>query len=429
MAFRVFERLFVIVFILLSMQVEIGLTRPSESELDPAAVSAPVHVLDTAIEAGVDACGVVLVLLRWRRVLHAVRAVLPLVSLVALAALSTAWSAQPMLTLRRSALLLVSTALAIYIGERHTLEEQAELLTDVFCMMISAILILYFVAPKYVIDYVSHPGAWKGLSAYKNAFGQYMAIAVVLLLLVRFRRFRWLRYAFLITAAELLLLSQSAASLFSCVLIVAVLPLWRSAQLRGKQRWPLCTIAGTVLVAGMCFIAANTEGLLHLLGRTSMFSGRTQLWATVWDAIMRHPILGYGFDTFWASIKGEALDIRMAVGWPAQRADNGLLDLGLSLGVLGMALFLFVFALSFRRGVNYLTSGRQPLALWPIAYLCLFLLHSMAESTLLTTGNFPSLLFAMITTSLALNRRHAVIPELVPDLDNEGELLRHATSA
>jgi hypothetical protein len=29
---------------------------------------------------------------------------------------------------------------------------------------------------------------------------------------------------------------------------------------------------------------------------------------------------------------------------------------------------------------------------------------------------------------LALNRRHAVIPELVADLDNEGELLRHATS-
>jgi len=428
-AFHVFERLFAIVFLLLSMQVGIGLTRPSEAELDPGAVSASVHVLDTTIEAGVYACGVLLILLRWRRVLHAVRGVLPLMGLVALAALSMTWSAQPMLTLRRSALLLLSTLFAIYLGERYTLEKQAELLTDIFCMMISATVILYFVAPVYVIDQVSHPGAWKGLSAYKNAFGQYMAIAVVLLLLVRFRRFRWLRYAFLITAAELLLLSQSAASFFSCVLIVALLPLWRAAQLRGKQRWPLCTIAATMLCAGMYFIAANTERVLHLLGRNSTFTGRTRLWATVWAAIMRHPILGYGFDTFWASLRAEALDVRIGAGWLAQRADNGFLDLGLGLGALGMSVFLFVFALSFRRGVDYLTSGRQPLALWPITYLCFFLLHNMFESTLLTRGDFPSLVFAMIATSLALNRRQAAIAELTPDLSNEGELLSHATSA
>jgi exopolysaccharide production protein ExoQ len=428
-AFRIFERLFVVVFLLLSMQVSIGLTRPSESELNPQDVMAPVHVLDTSIEAGVDAMGLVLIALRWRRVVHAARAVLPLIGLVALAVLSTSWSAQPMLTMRRSALLLVATLFAIYIGERYTLEKQVELLTDVFCGMISAILILYFIAPKYVIDYVSHPGAWKGLSAYKNAFGQYMAIAVVLLLLVRFRRFRWLRYAFLVAAASLLFLSQSAASLFSCVLLVAALPFLRSVQLRGRQRWALCAIAGTVQFAGMWLLVANSEAVLRLLGRTSTLTGRTQLWAAVWDAVVKHPILGYGFDAFWDTVKGEAVDVRMIIGWPAQRADNGFLDLGLSLGVVGICLFLLVFALSFRRAIQHLTSNRQPLGLWPIAYLCLFLLLGVAESTLLTRGSLPSLLFAMMTTSLALNRGRVGVARFVPDFDDQPEWLGHATSA
>ena len=124
------ERLFVIVFFLLSMQVWIGLTRPSESEIDPSSVSAPVHILDTAIDMGLDGCGVLLILLRWRRVLQAIRAARPLVGLAVLAALSTAWSDHPMLTLRRSALLLLSTLFAIYLGERYSLEEQARLHTS-----------------------------------------------------------------------------------------------------------------------------------------------------------------------------------------------------------------------------------------------------------------------------------------------------------
>src|SRR5262249_3389659 len=151
--------------LLYSMQVEVGLTRPYEAETDSGAVVADVHVLDTAIEAGMDVCGVLLILLRWPRVLQAVRAVWPLVGLVALAALSTAWSDRPMLTLRRSAVLLMATLLAIYLGERYVLEKQVRLLAHIFCMMILAILIFYFIAPTYVIDYVSHPGAWKGLSA------------------------------------------------------------------------------------------------------------------------------------------------------------------------------------------------------------------------------------------------------------------------
>jgi exopolysaccharide production protein ExoQ len=424
---QAFERLFAIFLFLLSMQVWIGLTRPSESEIDPASVSAPVHVLDTAIDMGLDVYGALLILLRWRRVLQAIRAARPLVSLAVLAALSTAWSDHPMLTLRRSALLLLSTLFAIYLGERYSIEEQAQLLARIFCGMIVAICIFYLVAPAYVIDYVSHPGDWKGLSAYKNAFGQYMGIAVLLLLLVRFRRLDWLRYGFLAAAVGLLYLSRSAASLFCTVLIVAAMPLWRVVRVTKSQRPAVYTAVGIMLSTGMYLLATHTDRVFYMLGRNSSLTGRTQLWGAAWDAIMKRPVLGYGFDSFWASLQGEALNVRIGAGWLAQRSDNGYLDLGLALGIVGIILFLFVFALSFSKSIDWLKSKPQAIGLWPISYLCFFLLHNISESTLLTRGDFPSLLFAMVFTSLALSRSHETNQGNISErLNTECELAQYA---
>lgn len=404
-----FERVFIVVFFFLSMQVWIALSRPDEAELDPSAVSAPVHVLDAVIENAVNLCGAILIVLRWRRVTNAVRAVWPLMLLIALAIASTAWSDQPFLTLRRSALLLLSALVAIYLGERYSVPEQIEFLTGMFCLMITAILILRVVAPSYVVDYVSHPGAWKGLSAYKNAFGQYMAIAVALLTLVRFRRFDWLRYGFLAAAAAMLFFSQSAASVFCAVLVIVVMPLWRLARVREEQQLAIYSAAGITIAAGMYFMTTHSWVVLNLLGRNSTLTGRSQLWASVWDAIWKHPILGYGYDSFWASMGGEALDVRVGAGFLAQRSDNGYLDLALSLGAVGIIAFLFVFALSFRKAIDYLRSEPKAIGLWPITYLCIFLVQNMSESTLLTRGTFTLLVFIMVTTSLVLRRRDEAV--------------------
>jgi exopolysaccharide production protein ExoQ len=422
MALNVFERVFVVLFLLASMGVEIGLTRPYESETDPGAVTAAVHVTDVVVESGLEVCGILLIFLRWRRFVAAVRAVWPLVGLAVLAMASTAWSGRPDLTLRRSALLLVSMLIAIYAGERFEIKEQVGLLTYMFGAMIMTIVVLRFVAPPYVVDYVSHPGAWKGLSGYKNAFGQYMAIAALLLLLARFQYFRWLRYLFLGVAVGFLVLSQSAGSLLCLVLIVPLMPLWRSNRVQGRQRLPVYTMIGLGLFSVMDVFMTHSGRLFNLLGRNSTLTGRTQLWASVWDAIMKRPLLGYGYDTFWAGM-GEALDVRIGAGWMAQRSDNGFLDLGLSLGMVGVCLFLIIFALSFWKALEYIRLEHEPYGLWPITYLVFYLLHNMAESTLLTRGTFPDLLFIMIVTALALNRRRPLVADASLEMLNESEFL------
>jgi exopolysaccharide production protein ExoQ len=406
---RIHERLFVVLLLLASMQVVTALTARSVDRGDPGVVSTDVHMSSVAIEAGLYLIGAPLVLKRWRRVLQASRAVWPLIGLTALAPLSLAWSIHPILTLRRGALVVASTMFAIYLGERYSIENFARLLAKTFSLMMLVVVALFFIAPSYVVDYSVHGGAWKGLSAYKNTFGEYMGVAVIILLLVKFRHFRWLRYVFLICAVAMLALSHSATAIACCVLSIAIMPLWRVTYVKGKQRWLAYTITIIVLLLAGVFAWSDTDLLFRIMGRDRTLTGRTQLWTAVLPAIWKHPFLGYGYGAFWTGLKGEALNIWIGLGsgWVAPLADNGYIDLCLALGLLGVFTFLLLLVHCVKNGISYLNSETQRIGLWPMTYLFFFVLHNFSESTLLTPGSFPFLLFATISTSVALNRRCA----------------------
>jgi exopolysaccharide production protein ExoQ len=407
MSFRFLEWLFVVLLFLASMHVVNGLTNPHIAEDDPNAVaSTELHMSSIVVEGSIDAVGILLMLIRWKQVLRAARASWPLLGLSALAMLSTTWSADPGVTLRRSLLLLFSILTAIYLGERYSMDELARRLAHTFCLMMIAVIVLWVIAPFYVVDNTIHTGAWKGLSGHKNTFGGFMAIAVLLLLLVRFHRFPLLRYVFLITSFCLLVLSHSAGALSCTALIIVIMPLWRWARLSRQQRLLVSTISVLLFFAGIYLIVGHADVLLEALGRDATLTGRTYLWAAIWPAVLKHPILGYGYDTFWTGLQGEVLNTRIAVGWLAEAADNGYLDLCLGLGVIGLGAFLAVFAVAFCRAIDYVRLERGPLALWPVSFLSFILVHNIIESGALTRGALPFLLLATIFSSLSLSRKH-----------------------
>jgi exopolysaccharide production protein ExoQ len=403
--YRVIERVFVFVLLLSSMTVVDALTRPAyASGRDPDLTSTDVPLPTVIIESGVYASGVLLVLMRWRRVVNAARRVWPLVALTLLAAISVAWSDAPLLTVRRSAFLLGSTLIGIYLGERFSIEQLSRWLAQVLCTMMVASIILYCIAPSSVIDYAAYDGAWKGVAINKNAFGWYMALAVAVLLLVRFRRFRWLRYPFLLAAVVLLLLSRSATSLVGCVLIICIIPLWRLTRADVKTRRLVHVLMPVAICTGSFFVWVNQALVFSVLGRDSTLTGRTDLWALVLSAISKHPILGYGYGAFWSGMEDEALNIYIASKWLPMAAHNGYLELWLGVGILGVPLLLYLVLCSLRRAKDHIRSSESLLSLWPMSYLLLFLFHNFFESHLLETRSLEFLLFAAITTSLAMQR-------------------------
>jgi exopolysaccharide production protein ExoQ len=401
-----FERMFAIVLLLANMGVIDSLIRPQSSPQDISALSADVPRSTEIAVTGVYVCGSIFVLARWRRVLRAARRAWPLLAFAALAPASAAWSLDPVLTLRRSVLVIASTVLAIYLGERYSLTQLARLLGGAMCLMMLLVIALRFVAPGLVID---PEGAWRGLSPHKNAFGAYMGIALIVLLLVRFQRFHLLRYIFVVAAVVLLFLSHSMAALSGSVLVLAAVPLWQSMRLNTERRVLAVTVAVMVLALGIWAIKQNPDLLFQFVARDATFTGRTKLWSLVLPAIAKHPLLGYGHGAFWwTGLSGEALNIWIRSRWIPTAADNGYLDLLLDAGFLALPLLLYVSFHAFRMAVRYIRSEPQRIAFWPATYFCFFLLNNIFESQLLTTRSLEYLLFAAIVTSLAIHRQ----PEL-----------------
>jgi len=400
------EQLFVVLFLLSSMNVVTAFSPASNAQHEIRVFSSGVDTFSVMIDAGVYIYGGMLALMRWRRVLRAARTAWPLLALAAFACLSTLWSVQPMLTLRRSVLLLAATIIAIYVGERYSITEFARLLTRTLCLMMAMVMALYLVAPGYVIDYSSYGGAWKGLSAYKNTFGEHMAVAALLLALIRFRRFAWMRYVFLFLAAGLLFLSRSATAVVCGGLSIAAVPLWRLT--RGRQRLLIYLLIALAFCLAFYWILAFPETVFQLLGRDATLTGRTDLWAILLPVIANRPVLGYGYAAFWTGANADVISVWIQAGRLVPIADNGYIDLCLGLGAIGLCIFFYLFIQAFGRAIKYVTAQPGSIGLWPVTYLCIFAADNICESALLTRGTFPFLVFAILATSLALSHKPAM---------------------
>lgn len=399
---RTAEHLFVIVLILVSMHVVSGLLSSSEvdTETSNAIVSTAVHLPSVIAEIALYLWCAMLVLPRWRITLCAVRNAWPILLLPALTIASSLWSVDPLLTLRRSSFFTLSTIMSIYLGERFTIEEFAGLFAEAQCWLIFGSVAMFFISPAKVLD-PSHVGAWKGLTIHKNVFGESMAVTVLLLMLVRFRRHRLMHAAFFVASVVLLYLAHSITPTLACGVVILLIPvLRRVSRLRIQERVVAYSLFGGTALLSMCLVTNYSDELLPLLGKDSTLSGRAQLWSLVMDEIWKRPILGYGYEAFWQGFKGNSRGILEATGWLVPMAHNGYLDLWLSIGLVGMAVYFLLFFRAMRMALKHLRYDRRAVAAWPVAYLCFFALHNTAESTLLTRTTFEFLIFVTVFVSL-----------------------------
>lgn len=402
--FRLSERLFVIALVLISMHVVSGITNTAVKETDNAIVSTELHPYEDISQIGLYVWCATLILRRRRKTLPAIRAAWPFMLLTVLSIVSMAWSVNPVMTLRRAGFLLLSTLTAVYLGERYTVDEFAQLLADSLIIIMLASIVAFFVAPQIALD-PSHIGQWRGIVGHKNSFGESMGIAVVLMSLVRFRRNRWAQPFFFCMAFVLLLLSHSATAAGVAVIVLCSSPFWGVARLKVNQRVIAYTVCTILAVAVAVFIYLRSDLFLALLGKDSTLTGRSDLWRLVMNAISKRPFLGYGYEAFWEGYKGESRAIILESGWLVPMAHNGYLELGLSLGLAGFAAFLFASFKYVQLAMEYIRYERRPIAYWPMAYFCFFTIHNLAESTLLTRTTFQFLFFVVIATSLQQGRQ------------------------
>lgn len=352
-----------------------------------------------------------LIILRWKRVLYVSTADKLLLVLVGLCVASILWSASPSFTIDEVKALLRSTMLGAYLAARYSIEEQMQLWAWV--LGIAAFL-------SIILEFKSINTPWSGLFTYKNFLGQAMTFAAVLFLTMSLKqgRKRWLALGGFMIAAMLVFLSQSKSAYLVFGVLILVFPLYKLVRQHYKLRVFLFVVS---ILLGSCAIAlalGNLEIILvNVLGKNLTLSGRTTVWALIFDKISERPWLGYGYSGFWTSDNAlYVLNNTWALTGGGDRAGlrfnahNSFIEVLLQLGVFGLLVYMLDFLMVFIRSVRLFslekTSTQKICIFWVFQALATIFLFNWSDSSgVLGAGSMWSFYVSIVLSIAMLDRR------------------------
>jgi exopolysaccharide production protein ExoQ len=108
---------------------------------------------------------------------------------------------------------------------------------------------------------------------------------------------------------------------------------------------------------------------------------------------MKHPLLGYGFMDFGQGVRGESANIALIMNWPGESyAENGVIELCLELGIIGVALYLLVFLRAVKDAIYCFKMKPSSTVMWYISLLFLLAISNIAGGVLLSPVDLKFLL-------------------------------------
>lgn len=189
------------------------------------------------------------------------------------------------------------------------------------------------------------PG-WRGHFAHKNGLAVYLVMggAILLTLAPRSRR----RDATLALGVVLLFGARSATGLIVATMVAAAAG-WIGVMRRPERRLRASATAGGVLaaVAGFGAYAFALPTVLEVYGKDPSLTGRTDIWRGVISAIAERPVLGHGLGAVFTTPQSQAaIAISNEAGYPVPHSHQGVLNVWLHLGAIGLLLLLTVYGVT-----------------------------------------------------------------------------------
>jgi len=296
---------------------------------------------------------------------------------------STLWSQDAIMTARRSAAFALATFFGLYLASRFRIRRQLLLLTSTMVALALVTAVLAIFAPSIGLEAsTGHFGNWQGVFTQKNACGRAMVFATAALLSLRGALA--VRLGCLSLFLFVLVMSGSrGAWVIEGLVLVCYAALFVLKRFRPSSRSLL--LVGSILATVTATVAAwiYFPLLAEIIGRDSTLTGRTTIWQQVWVAVLKHPILGYGFAAFWQGMKGESYNVILALRFVVFHAHNGFLEIWLELGAVGLLLFFLSYLRAWSKLWRILCSDEIGNAFWMVFVLILVAVYDLDENTLL----------------------------------------------
>jgi exopolysaccharide production protein ExoQ len=331
---------------------------------------------------------------------------------IGIAIVSLVWSDDRGLTFLRCVALVGTTLQSYYLAVRFNYKRLLRALGWVgFISMVLSYFFALFL-PKVGIGTDVFAGDWLGIFPHKNGLGGNATLwfLVFLVLSGNDRENPWAARFGAGASLLLVFLSNSASSIVSCVIILAIFLGRRAFWL---PRWALVAIGvGAVGLLNWGLTSESLEAVVNSVGRDPTLTGRTEIWGLVWIMIMDKPILGYGYGAFWRGLEGPSEFVWRSFGMPLFYSHNGFLDVWLDVGVVGLLLFLAGLAICFKKAARMFQASKNAESMWPLLFLILLFVSNLTEGTILRVNLLPWLLY--MTIALKLSKAVTFIPSVAP---------------
>jgi exopolysaccharide production protein ExoQ len=314
-----------------------------------------------------------------------VNLVFPLAA-VGLLLISVLWSVDPSMTMRRGTAYLFVVIGAIAMVETFDSDTLMRL-TSAACELCAAASVALFA--------FSPTGDFRGVFSQKNMLGQAMVAGVLASLhgMRRGRRVRSLCAAAVCTTVALMSGSSTSVLAIGAIIVLRVLV---TLYAKGGIPRVVGILSGLGLLPVLALLAADPGWIFDLLGKDQTLTGRTDLWPFVIDRIAERPMFGWGYLAFWSPSNPSAGKISEAVGWYVPEAHNGILEFLLQIGVIGTALFGFLFARNMVLAVRCIHGHAKPSGITLFALLMALALIGVSEGVLLAADQVLTAQFFII---------------------------------
>jgi exopolysaccharide production protein ExoQ len=330
-------------------------------------------------------------------------------TLLAWAALSTLWSVSPDDTLRRSFALALCTVFGLYLGARVGTERTVRLLAAALAIGMVASVFCALAFPSVGISgQGGYIGAWRGVYANKNSLGGAMLKALVAFWFLYMIDKKGWHLAWLALAATLLLCSTAKTPVVVLVAIVITLLTARNV-LQNPHRLGISLGFGISALALMFLLVVPLAHLLAtLLERDLTLTGRTDIWILTWHVIKAQFWLGYGYSAFWSNPYGPATLIWDPLNWRVPNSHNGILELWLALGLVGVVLFAAFITTSSIAIFRESKRASQTEVMWWLTTTTMFLVYAVTESSSMEHNSVGWVLFVAVIAASGQPRTDSV---------------------